>query len=31
MATTKPDSGVEVRHEGTVESVYASEIRASIA
>jgi amino acid transporter len=23
MATTKPDSGVEVRHEGTVESVYA--------
>jgi amino acid transporter len=25
MATTKPDSGVEVRHEGTVESVYAGD------
>jgi amino acid transporter len=25
MATTKPDSGVEVRHEGTVESIYAGE------
>src|SRR5215203_2252436 len=25
MATTKPDSGVEVRHEGTVESVYAGQ------
>lgn len=25
MATTKPDSGVEVRHEGAVESVYAGD------
>ena len=25
MATTKPDSEVEVRHEGTVESVYAGD------
>ena len=24
MATTKPDSGVEVRHEGTIESVYVA-------
>jgi amino acid transporter len=25
MATTKPDSGIEVRHEGAVESVYAGD------
>src|SRR4051812_24903367 len=25
MATTKPDSGIEARHEGTVESVYAGD------
>ena len=25
MATTKPDSGVAARHEGTVESVYAGD------
>src|SRR5215207_330782 len=25
MSTTKPDAGLEVRHEGTVESVYASD------
>src|SRR5829696_1558543 len=25
MATTKPDSGIGVRHEGTVESVYAGD------
>jgi len=25
MATTKPDSGIEVHHEGTVESVYAGD------
>ena len=31
MATTKPDSGVEVRHEGTVESVLRRGLRASIA